>query len=336
LFEEKNIPLEMSAKKIITLTLLIVALGLGIFYFVRWCRSYNQSKFFVKSSAIKAIELVKESDTLRLANSNGIWYLNDFYFADSASVAQFINILRTIKSIAPATLKTGDDMAQLFKSKAIQVIIFGSNNSLLREFLIASIPEFNYKPVALKGGFLTPYYVESIVATDDLIEYFSLNPDSWLASKLFIEPLDDVVKIKVDFPQNQKGYTIQLDEDSIILLSSTGSKLSGINLANVSSLFYSFGDLKLRFPCKNDILSAKPENTIVELQIEMVSGKTYEYTIYKITGKDFTNILGQKLEYDPNRLLIKLPNNRFLIGTYLQFHYVLCSIDEYVNNSENS
>ncbi|HBI81399.1 MAG TPA: hypothetical protein DDY04_05550 [Bacteroidales bacterium] len=325
----------MSAKKIITLTILIAAIGIGIFYFFRWYRHYNQSNFSIKSSGIRAVELVKEPDTLRLANSHGIWYLNDFYYADSASVEQFIHLLRTIKPIAPATLKIGDDMTQLLKSKAIQVRIFGSN-SLLREFLIASIPEFNYKPVAFKGGFLTPYYVESTVATDDLIEYFSLNPDSWLASKLFTEPLDDVIKIKVDFLQNQKGYTIRLDEDSIILLSSTGSKLSGINLANVSSLYYSFNDLKLKFPCENDILSAKPENIIVELQIEMISGETYKYTIYRITGKDFTNILGQKLEYDPNRLLIKMNNNRFLIGTYLQFHYILCTIDEYVNNSENS
>ncbi|MEW5844812.1 MAG: hypothetical protein AB1777_00945 [Bacteroidota bacterium] len=321
----------MSTKKILLVSL-IVAGGVGILHLLQWYRDYRQSNFSLKGSSITAIELIKGTDTLRLTNSEGIWLINGFYLADSATVSSFIDILRNINAVAPATLKTADDLLLLFQEKAIRVCIY--NKSLKKEYRIASVAEFNYKPVALTVGSETPYYVESPIASIDLIEYFSVNPDSWLASKLFVESPEEIACIKVDFPNNNKGYTIKFTENDIVLLSVNGNRLSNINLANISNLYYSFGDLKLRYPNKSEVISAKPENLIAVLQLQMANRKTYEYKIFRIVGEGYTNILGQKLEYNPNRILIKLAENHFLVGTYTHFHYMLSPIDEFVNNYE--
>lgn len=322
----------MSTKKIL-IVILIVAGGLGILYLTQWYRDYRQSNFSIKSSNITAIELIKGTDTLRLTNSEGIWLINGFYIADSATVYSFIDLLQNINTIAPATLKTGDNLLLLLQNKAIRVCIY-NKKSLKKEYRIASVAEFNYKPIALNESSEIPYYVESPIASTDLIEYFSVNPDSWLASKLFPESLEEIASIKVDFPNTDKGYTIKFMVNDIVLFSANGNRLTNINIANISNLYHSFSDLKLRYPTKFEENSAKPENLIAVLQVQMANGKSYEYNIYRIVGVGYTNILGQKLGFNPNCILIKLAENRFLVGTYLHFHYVLSPIDEFVNNYE--
>jgi len=333
LFGVKNILLQMSGKKIFFLSLLIV-LGIGIFYFFHWYREFRQTNFSYKSSSITKVELVMKSDTLRLTKSNGHWLINEFFIADSFAVSNFIDILQSISAIAPATLKTNDNLAKLLQGKDIGVFIY-KGKRLRKEYRIASIAEFNYKPVVLNSGSGVPYYVESPNAVNNLVEYFSVNPDKWLAGKLFIEPVEEIKEIKVVFPDKEKGYSIVFGGNQIIsLFNFAGNMVSNINLANISNLYYSLDNFKLYYPTKAEMVSAIPENLIASLQLKMLSGKTYEFTFYRITGKGFTNILGQELGYNPNRLLVKLSENRFLVGTYLHFHYVLCPIDVFVNNYE--
>jgi hypothetical protein len=320
----------MPSKKILFLSLLI-ALGVGLFYFTHWYREYRQTNFSYKNSHISAIELVFKSDTLRLTKSNGHWFINDFFIADSIAVGNFIDILQSISSLAPATLKTGDNLHQLFQAKGIGVRIY-SGKRLGKEYRIASIAEFNYKPVALKSGSEVPYYVDSPNAVNDLIDYYSVNPDKWLAGKLFTEPVEAIEKIKAVFPDKEKGYTLELGGNQIALFNSAGDRVSNINLANISNLYYSFDNFRLLYPTNAEVNSAIPENLIASIHLKMLSGKAYEYNFYRITGKEFNNILGQELHYNPNRLLVKLSENQFLVGTYLHFHYVLCPIDVYVNN----
>ena len=322
----------MSSKKILFLSLLI-AFAIGLFYFSTWYREYRQTDFSYDSSHITAIELVMKSDTLRLTKSDGIWFINDFFIADSAVVSNFIDILQSISAVAPATLKTDDNLTQLFQEKGIGVFIYKGKH-VCKEYRIASIAEFNYKPVALNSGSVDPYYIDSPNAVDNLVEYFSVNPDKWLSGKLFTEPVEAIEEIKVDFPDNEKGYTLELGGNQIALSNSAGNRMPNINLANISNLYYSLDNFKLHYPTKAEIDSAKPENLISSLQLKMLNGKTYEYTFYRITGKGFTNILGQELGYNPNRLLVKLSENKFLVGSYLHFHYVLCPIDVFVNNYE--
>jgi len=332
LFGVRNILLQMSSKKILFLSLPI-ALGIGIFYFFRWHREFRQTNFSYKNSSITKVDLVMKSDTLRLTKSNGNWLINEFFIADSSVVSNFIDILQSISAIAPATLKTDENLTQLFQEKGIGVFIY-KGNRLRKKYRIASIAEFNYKPVALNSGSVVPYYVESSNAVGDLVEYFSVNPNKWLAGKLFTEPVEDIEEIRVVFPDMEKDYTIELGGKQIALFNSAGNRVSNLNLANISSLYYSFDNFKLLYPTKAEENSAKPENLIASLQLKMLSGKTYQYSFYRITGKGFTNILGQEVGYNPNRLLVKLSENRFLVGTYLQFHYVLCPIDVFVNNYE--
>lgn len=332
MFGVKNILLQMPSKKILFL-LLFIALGIGVFYFFHWYREYRQTNFSYENSSITKVELVMKSDTLRLTKSNGNWLINELFIADSSAVSNFIDILKSISAIVPATLKTDDNLAQLFQGKGVGVFIY-KGKRLRKEYRIVSIAEFNYKPVALNSGSEVPYYVESPNAVGDLVEYFSVNPNKWLAGKLFTEPVEDIKEIRVVFPDKEKGYSIELGGNQIALFNSAGNRVSNINLANISSLYYSFDNFKLLYPSKAEENSAKPENLIASLQLKMLSGKTYQYTFYRITGKGFTNILGQELGYNPNRLLVKLSENRFLVGTYLHFHYVLCPIDVFVNNYE--
>ncbi len=332
MLDGRNTLLQMSSKKIIFLSLLI-ALGIGLFYLSRWYKEFRQSDFSFSSSQITAIELVMKSDTLRLTKSDGNWFINDFFLADSAVVSNFIDILQSISAIAPATLKTDENLIQLFQRKGIGVFIY-KGKRVKKEYRIASVAEFNYKTVALNSGSEVPYYVESANAVDNLVEYFSVNPDKWLAGKLFPEPVEAIEEIKAIFPDKAKGYTIELGGNQIALINSAGDRLSNINLANISNLYYSFDNLKLLYPTKAETNSAIPENIISSLKLKMLNGKTYEYTFYRIAGKGFTNILGQELSYNPNRLLVKLSENRFLVGSYLHFHYVLCPIDVFVNNYE--
>lgn len=322
----------MPSKKILYFSLLI-ALGLGIFYFSFWHREFRQTNFSLKNSNITKVELVAKYDTLRLTKSNGTWFINDFFVADSIAVSNFINILKSISAVAPATLKTGDNLNQLFQTKGIGVCIF-SGKRLRKKYSIASIAEFNYKPVALNSGSGVPYYIESPNAVNDLVEYFSVNPDKWLAGKLFTEPVEQIEEVRVEFPDKEKGFTIELGKNQIALYNSAGDRVSNINLANISNLYYSFDNSRLLYPTKAEVNSAIPENIIATLHLKMLSGKTYEYFFYRITGVGFSNILGQELYYNPNRLLIKLSENKFLVGTYLHFHYVLCPLDVYVNNYE--
>lgn len=322
----------MPSKKVLYFSLLI-ALGVGIFYFSLWHREFRQTNFSLKDSNITKVELVAKYDTLRLTKSNGNWFINDFFIADTIVVSNFLDILQSISAVAPATLKTANNLNQLFQSEGIEVCIF-SGNRLRKKYMIASIAEFNYKPVALNRGSGVPYYIESPNAIDDLVEYFSVNPDKWLAGKLFTEPVEQIEEVRVEFPEKGKGFTIELGGNQIALYNSSGDRVSNINLANISNLYYSFDNSMLLYPTKAEVNSAIPENIIATLYLKMLSGKTYKYIFYRITGNGFSNILGQELHYNPNRLLIKLSENKFLVGTYLHFHYVLCPLDVYVNNYE--
>jgi len=331
-YDEKNILFKMPSKKILFPTLLI-ALGVGLFYFTRWYREFRQTNFSYSGSNIAKVELATKSDTLRLTMSNGNWFVNDVFIADSIAVTNFIDILQYLSAVAPATLKTTDNLNQLFQTKGIEVRIY-SGKRLRREYRIASIAEFNYKLVAINSGSEVPYYLESSVVVDELVEYFSVDPDKWLAGKLFTEPVEAIEEIKVIFPDKEKSYTIKLGENQIALFNSAGDRVPNINLANISNLYYSFDNFRLLYPTNAQVNSAQPENLIASTHLKMLSGKTYHFSFYRITGKGFTNILGEELKYNPNQLLVKLSENRFLVGTYLHFHYLLCPIDVYVNNYE--
>ncbi|GEM_PF-739270 len=282
------------------------------------------------------IKILRGNDTLCINQNQGTWYINYSYPANIEEIQFFIGILQSLKGYAQASINPSDSVLSLIKSKGTLVRIFKGRN-VIKEYWVASIPAFNYKPIGLLMNSHCPYYIETPTASDDLIEYFSTSPNRWLAGRLFPEPIEWLANISVSYPNRpQSSYRLTFDDRQLFVTDGNGVRYDSVKMVEVSMLYFSLDALKLEGATVEQQESAKPANLIANVAFEMQNGKKYEFSLYRINGENFKNVLNEPIDYDPNKFLIEYQNEkRFLIGYYFHFHHLLQSINYLVNNSSN-
>lgn len=304
------------------LSLLLVALAFLIFYGSRLYREYYQKNFSIGSVSPSRFEIVRGNDTLTLSFHKNTWNVNQTYLADSSAVNQFVELIRGFNAFAPATSYRSNDLDAI-RENAYE-LKFYKKSRLVKHFYIAFIPKFNYKPVGLMHGAKQAFYIESSVVSDDMDDYLSVSPDHWLAARLFPEPLDSISSVRIIYPaDSSSSYTIDFLGSQIRVFDSWGRQELKFDIARISLLYHSLENTRLRVASPEQRKSAVMENMLASVEIRMRNGSRYSFELYRIAGDSFTNILGQSVKFDPDRLLIHSAEFGYLTGFYLDFHYIL-------------
>ncbi|QKG80171.1 hypothetical protein [Tenuifilum thalassicum] len=322
----------MSKNRVLSFILFVV-LVVSAYIFYLWFTGKDDS-FKVEVNKVSRVELIKGTDSLFLEKNESYWLLNKRHLADEKAVQYFFDVLGSLNVISPATLKVDKKIEEVIPLSSVKLNAY-KGGWLLQSFYVASIPEFNYKPVALKVGGYKPYYIESAYAQDDLMDYFAVNPNYWVSNRLFIEPIDAIETINVTFPDVSKSYKIRFTDKDILITNYKGQEVDSFDLARVSRIYNSWENLKLRVPADSLLKSIKPDNLLETITLDFAGGKTYTFHLYKITGDAYKNLLGEALSYDPNHILISTSDNRILLGTYYHFHFILSHIDDLIVNNRN-
>lgn len=305
---------------------MVLLLGLGmvsiLIYGIRFYRDNSQKNFSIGSVWPTRIEIVSENDTLTLSFHKNTWYVNQTYLADSSAVNQFIEMIRGLNAFAPATSYRSNDLAAI-EENAYE-LKFYKKSRLVKHFYIAFIPKFNYKPVGLHHGAKQAFYIESSLVADDMYDYLSVSPNQWLAARLFPEPIDSISEIRISYPADSaSSYTIDFLGNQIRVFDSSSRQETKFDIARISLLYHSFENIRLRVATREQQKSAVRENILATVEILMSNDKRYSFKLYRIAGDSYTNILGQSVKFDPDRLMIHSAEFGYLTGSYLDFHYIL-------------
>ncbi len=305
------------------LSFLLLALVFLIFYGSSLYHEYSQKNFSIGSVSPSRFEIVRGNDTVTLSFHKNIWYVNQRYLADSSAVFQFIQLIRSLNAFAPATSKNRSNDLAAIKENAFELKCY-KKSRLVKHFYISFLPKFNYKAVGLLHGAEQAYYLESNLVVDDLNEFFSVNPNHWLAARMFPEPIDSISSVRIIYPADStSSYAIDFSGNQIRVFDSSGKQEFNFDIARISLLYHSLENTRLRVATPEQQKSAGRENLLATVEILMRNGNRYSFELYRIAGDSYTNILGQSVKFDPDKLLIHSAELAYLTGSYLDFHYIL-------------
>jgi hypothetical protein len=244
---------------------------------------------------------------------SGKWVINDRFPANDETMVHLLAVLQRmkVKYIPPTSMN--QTLQDDIKKNGIEVKLFKEDNSLVKHYFVGTDFGGGTDTPVMNSGDNQPFMMQLAGLEGTIRNRLNFGLAEWRTKTVFEENADEIKKIKVDYPQDEKsGFTLLRFNDNFKVLDFQGNELvdKTANQNTIGAYFDFFTNIRgesneTENSNRNAIIKNKPFAVI-----KIVSSDNLERKYEFIPALD---LLTDTRTVSPNDVN---PDNKYFVTTY--------------------
>src|SRR6056297_216703 len=299
-------------KNRILIALLIILIGLAIFFYLRTEKStltdWDADFAIHETEEIDSFTISQDSTKVKLYKTNRNWYFNNHIPVRKRAVEQFFNVLQDLRIEAPAPKKNKHEIIDLVKQNPLEVTIYKKGKKL-KDYWVEDSQYKKGSTYMLMKGSNNPYLMSIPGYRGDLAHLYRTTENYWRDKTLFDVSGIDIQMVRVNYPGKAES-SFQLDykrNDKFILKElPSGKKVKKFNKNRASRYLSYFGNIRFNRIIREEsdelIDSLRSVSPFCVIEVENLSDNTAKLEAYRKLSGGKEDAFGEKTRYDLNFL----------------------------------